>query len=361
MNDINNPNVQGYTLIRSPEALRAAFPLSQQATDRIQYYRDTVKRILEGQDHRLLVVVGPCSIHDVDAARDYAKRLATLSEAVGDSLFIVMRAYFEKPRTTVGWKGLVNDPHMDGSYAIEEGLAKARSLLVDLCEMGLPLATEALDPIATQYVQDCISWTAIGARTTESQTHREMASGLPSPMGFKNGTDGGFTVAINALQAIAHGHSYLNIAPNGQVAIVRSTGNCGHVVLRGGNGKPNYDADSVADAERALSKAGMSANLMVDCSHANSEKDPANQPVVLEDVVCQIERGNHSIMGVMIESNLHWGAQPLTDDLNALEYGVSITDGCIDWATTERCLYDMADRLKGMLPGRQRQRQRHHR
>ncbi|WP_414499750.1 MULTISPECIES: 3-deoxy-7-phosphoheptulonate synthase [unclassified Zymobacter] len=354
MNDTNNPNVQGYTLIRSPEALRERYPLSQQAVDRIQSYRDTVKRILDGDDHRLLVVVGPCSLHDTEAALDYAKRLAALSAAVSDTLFIVMRAYFEKPRTTVGWKGLINDPHMDGSFAVEEGLEKARSLLVELSELGLPLATEALDPIATQYIQDCISWTAIGARTTESQTHREMASGLPSPIGFKNGTDGGFTVAINALQAISHAHSYLNIAPNGQVAIVRSNGNCGHIVLRGGNGKPNYDAESVAAAEQALAKASMPADLMVDCSHANSSKDPANQPVVLEDVVKQIEQGNRSIMGVMIESNINWGAQPLTCDLSALEYGVSITDGCIDWSTTEKCLYDMADRLKGILPARQR-------
>lgn len=354
MNDINNPNVQGYTLIRSPEALRERYPLSQQAVDRIQSYRDTIKRILDGKDHRLLVVVGPCSLHDAEAAHDYAKRLAALSAAVSDTLFIVMRAYFEKPRTTVGWKGLINDPHMDGSFAVEEGLEKARSLLVDLSELGLPLATEALDPIATQYIQDCISWTAIGARTTESQTHREMASGLPSPIGFKNGTDGSFTVAINALQAISHPHSYLNIAPNGQVAVVRSNGNCGHVVLRGGNGKPNYDAESVAAAEQALAKANMPADLMVDCSHANSSKDPANQPVVLEDVVKQIEQGNRSIMGVMIESNINWGAQPLTSDLSALQYGVSITDGCIDWAATEKCLYDMADRLKGILPARPR-------
>lgn len=354
MNDTYNPNVQDYTPLRSPEALRERYPLSQQAVDRIQSYRDTVKRILDGEDHRLLVVVGPCSLHDADAARDYAQRLAALSAAVSDSLLIVMRAYFEKPRTTVGWKGLINDPHMDGSFAIEEGLEKARALLVDLSEMGLPLATEALDPIATQYIQDCISWTAIGARTTESQTHREMASGLPSPIGFKNGTDGGFTVAINALQAISHPHAYLNIAPSGQVAVVRSKGNCGHVVLRGGNGKPNYDADSIAAAEKALTKAGIAANLMVDCSHANSAKDPANQPVVLEDVVKQIEKGNGSIIGIMIESNIHWGAQSLTNDLSALQYGVSITDGCIDWATTEKCLYDMADRLKSTLPTRQR-------
>ena len=356
MNDIHNPNVQGYTPIQSPKLLREQYPLSQQATDRIEYYRNTIKRIMAGQDHRLLVIVGPCSIHDVDAAYDYATRLVRLSEALSDSLFIVMRTYFEKPRTSVGWKGLINDPHLNGSFAIEEGLKKARELLVGLCELGLPLATEALDPIATQYVQDCISWTAIGARTTESQTHREMASGLPSPIGFKNGTDGGFTVALNALRAITHGHSYLNIAPDGRVAVVRSCGNQGHIVLRGGGGKPNYDASSIAHAERALAEAGMPANLMVDCSHANSGKDPANQTSVLSDLVHQIEQGNSSIIGVMIESNLHWGTQPLTNDPDALQYGVSITDGCIDWPTTEQSLSDMADRLNNILPGRGRHR-----
>lgn len=353
MNNSTTQSSPRHVPLLSPQALIDSMPLSESAAGHVQQSRATIERILNGKDSRLLVVVGPCSIHDPKAAREYAERLKVLAERVSDTLFIVMRVYFEKPRTTVGWKGLINDPFMNNSFAIEDGLKSARQLLVDLCKMGIPVATETLDPISPQYVQDCVSWAAIGARTTESQTHREMASGLPCPVGFKNGTDGSFDVAIHALQAVAHGHSFLGIDPQGHVSIVQTAGNpYGHVVLRGGNGKPNFDRDSVAAAEQALATAKMTPNLMVDCSHANSGKDPARQPEVLKDIEQQILDGNRSIMGLMIESHLHWGAQPLTDDHSQLKYGVSITDGCIDWETTDHCLTQLCDALRSVLPQR---------
>ncbi|MFC0269422.1 3-deoxy-7-phosphoheptulonate synthase [Kushneria aurantia] len=352
---VNNLNVLSQDVLITPEALKGEIPLSQQAEQTVIDSRRTIERILCGEDPRLLVVIGPCSIHDTEAARDYARRLRELAERVSDSLFIVMRVYFEKPRTTTGWKGLINDPHLNDSFDIEYGLRVARGLLTELCEMGLPLATEALDPISPQYLQDCISWSAIGARTTESQTHREMASGLSGPVGFKNGTDGSLDVAINALRSVASGHNFLGIDQQGQVAVIRTRGNANaHVVLRGGNGKPNYDSVSVALAEQELSGAGLRANIMVDCSHANSNKDPALQPLVVDNIMQQILEGNASIMGLMIESHLHWGAQKLTDDPSRLEYGVSITDACIDWETTERVLLEANDKLRDTLASRQR-------
>ncbi|MFM9271008.1 3-deoxy-7-phosphoheptulonate synthase [Halomonas elongata] len=350
---VNNLNVLGEDVLITPVELKRDIPLSERAERTVIEGRETIQNILEGRDPRLLMVVGPCSIHDVDAAMDYARRLRKLADEVQDSLYIVMRVYFEKPRTTVGWKGLINDPHLNGSFEIEQGLHTARRLLVDLAELGLPLATEALDPISPQYLQDCISWSAIGARTTESQTHREMASGLSCPVGFKNGTDGSLDVAVNALQSVAHPHNFLGIDQTGKVAIIRTRGNAyGHVVLRGGNGKPNYDSVSVALAEQELRKAGVTPNIMIDCSHANSNKDPGLQPLVLENVTNQLLEGNRSIIGLMVESNINWGNQKIPEDIDQLAYGVSITDACIDWETTEKSFKEMNEKLTATLASR---------
>ncbi|KAA0011455.1 3-deoxy-7-phosphoheptulonate synthase [Billgrantia pellis] len=351
---VSNLNVLSQDVLITPQALKNEIPLTETAERMVIEGRRTIQNILDGSDPRLLVVVGPCSIHDVNAALDYARRLRRLADEVKESLYIVMRVYFEKPRTTVGWKGLINDPHLNGSFEIEEGLHIARRLLVELSELGLPLATEALDPISPQYLQDCISWSAIGARTTESQTHREMSSGLSSPVGFKNGTDGSLDVAINALQSVSHPHNFLGINQSGQVAIIRTRGNAyAHVVLRGGNGKPNYDSVSVALAEQELRKAGVKPNIMIDCSHANSNKDPALQPLVMENVTHQILEGNRSIMGLMVESNLGWGSQKILDDHSQMQYGVSVTDACIDWPTTEEVMTRMARKLMPLLEQRQ--------
>ncbi len=351
---IYNTNVAAERILIAPVELKRHLPNSVVGEDTVWQARQTIKDILTGKDHRLLVVTGPCSIHDVDAAREYAERLQALREELAESLYIVMRIYFEKPRTTVGWKGLINDPYMDDSFRIEEGLHKARQLLLWLAELGLPAATEALDPISPQYLSDLFAWAAIGARTTESQTHREMASGLSMPVGFKNGTDGGLDVAINALHSVSQSHNFLGINQQGQVTVVKTTGNvCGHVILRGGGGKPNYDAEHIAQCEEALRKAGLQEKIMVDCSHANSSKQPELQLKVGEDVTQQIVDGNRSIMGIMLESNLHAGNQPIPADLNKLKYGVSVTDGCINWDDTEQLLRDMAGKLKGPLQERQ--------
>ncbi|MBY5969424.1 3-deoxy-7-phosphoheptulonate synthase [Halomonas denitrificans] len=350
---VNNLNVLAQDVLVTPEQLKQEIPLSAEAEATVIEGRKTVQNILDGTDPRLLMVVGPCSIHDVDAALDYARRLRRLADEVKDSLFIVMRVYFEKPRTTVGWKGLINDPHLNDSFEIEEGLHIARRLLVELSELGLPLATEALDPISPQYLQDCISWSAIGARTTESQTHREMSSGLSCPVGFKNGTDGSLDVAVNALQSVAHPHNFLGIDQQGKVAIIRTRGNAyAHVVLRGGNGKPNYDSVSVALAEQELKKAGVKPNIMIDCSHANSNKDAALQPLVLDNVTHQILDGNRSIIGLMVESNIGWGNQKIKQDRSEMAYGVSVTDACIDWDTTVEALRGMNERLAPVLTKR---------
>lgn len=349
---IDNVNVVSQELLLTPEDIKKRLPLSAKAEETVLASRRTLQRILDRQDHRLFVVVGPCSIHDVKAARDYAQRLKRLAGEMDDTLFLVMRVYFEKPRTTTGWKGLINDPHLDDSFQIEEGLQKARSLLLDLAEMGLPTGTEALDPICPQYLSDLISWTAIGARTTESQTHREMASGLSTPVGFKNGTDGSLKVAINALQSASKPHSFLGINQNGQCAVIRTGGNrYGHLVLRGGS-KPNYDSVTITLCEQELTAARLPPNIVVDCSHANSSKDPALQPLVMHDCVHQILEGNRSIVGFMIESNLEAGSQPIPDDLTQLRYGVSITDPCVDWATTERMIRDARTKLRDLLAAR---------
>ena len=291
--DIDDVNIKSIQTLITPAELKADLPLSEAASQTVLQGRATVRNILDGNDKRLFVVIGPCSIHDVKAANEYADRLKELSEKVKDTLYLVMRVYFEKPRTTVGWKGLINDPDMNDSFNIEKGLHIGRGLLLELNEKGLPCATEALDPNSPQYYQDLISWSAIGARTTESQTHREMSSGLSSPVGFKNGTDGGLTVATNAMQSVKHGHSFLGLNENGQVAIINTNGNpYAHVVLRGGNGKPNYDASSVADAEAALAKAKVSNKIMIDTSHANSNKDPYLQPLDPKNITEQILDGN---------------------------------------------------------------------
>src|SRR5690554_213338 len=350
---IDDINVASNVTLITPEQLKRELPLTDSALHTVSHGRQVVRDILDGKDHRLFLVIGPCSIHDLKAAREYAERLKKLAAEVSDTLFLVMRVYFEKPRTTVGWKGLINDPYLDDSFKIQDGLHIGRRLLLDLAEMGLPTATEALDPISPQYLQDLISWSAIGARTTESQTHREMASGLSSAVGFKNGTDGGLDVAVNAMKSVSHPHSFLGMNGEGQVSVVRTRGNrYGHVVLRGGNGKPNYDSVSVKLCEQALEKAGQKANIMIDCSHANSSKDPALQPLVAENVANQILEGNKSIVGLMIESHLEWGNQSIPQNLCDLKYGVSVTDACIDWKATEECLYGMNEKLKPVLAKR---------
>ncbi|HLV16158.1 MAG TPA: 3-deoxy-7-phosphoheptulonate synthase [Pseudomonas sp.] len=352
---INDLNVASNEALITPEQLKRELPLSDTALQTVSHGRQVVRDILDGKDHRLFLVIGPCSIHDVKAALEYAERLKKLAAEVSDTLFLVMRVYFEKPRTTVGWKGLINDPYLDDSFKIQDGLSIGRRLLLDLAEMGLPTATEALDPISPQYLQDLISWSAIGARTTESQTHREMASGLSSAVGFKNGTDGGLAVAINALQSVSRPHRFLGINQQGAVSIVTTKGNpYAHVVLRGGNGKPNYDSVSVALCEQELTKSGIKPNIMIDCSHANSNKDPALQPLVMENVTNQIVDGNSSIIGLMVESHLGWGSQSIPKNLCDLKYGVSITDACIDWDTTEKAVLAMRDKLRDVLPKRQR-------
>lgn len=350
---IEDVNVRSTELLITPAALKDELPLSPTARDTVLTGRQTIRNILDGKDHRLFLVVGPCSIHDLKAAKEYAQRLKVLSEQVKDTLYLVMRVYFEKPRTTVGWKGLINDPDMNDSFDIQKGLHIGRKLLLDLNEMGLPCATEALDPNSPQYMHDLIAWSAIGARTTESQTHREMSSGLSSPVGFKNGTDGGLKVATNALLSVQNPHSFLGINSQGQVAIINTNGNpYGHIVLRGGDGKPNYDSVSVTLAEKELTKAKITHNLMIDCSHANSNKDPALQPLVMDNVSNQILEGNKSIVALMIESHLKFGRQDIPADLSQLTYGQSVTDGCISWETTEEAILKMHAKLKDVLPNR---------
>lgn len=350
---LENINVQTQEVLLTPFELKKDLPMSDAAAKTVVAGRTAVQDILSHKDHRLIVVIGPCSIHDTDAAMDYAQRLKAIAEKVNDTLLLVMRVYFEKPRTTVGWKGLINDPHLDDSFKISEGLHIGRRLLIDISELGLPTATEALDPISPQYLQDLISWSAIGARTTESQTHREMASGLTPAVGFKNGTDGGLAVAINALQSVANPHRFLGINSEGRVAIIATKGNpYAHIVLRGGNGRPNYDSVSVAACEQELRKANIDTNIMVDCSHANSNKNHELQPLVMENVTQQIVDGNHSIIGLMVESNLKAGNQKLSANRDEMEYGLSVTDACIDWETTEASLLAMRDALKGVLPER---------
>ncbi len=353
MQQTENLNIEAFDPMPTPEEIHARVPLTEKAAQTVVDGRRTLEAILDGRDPRLFVVVGPCSIHDPVAGVDYAKRLKKLADEVADTLVLVMRVYFEKPRTATGWKGYINDPRMDDSFHIEEGVQKAREFLMAVNEIGLPAGTEALDPISPQYLGDLIAWTAIGARTSESQTHREMSSGLSTPVGFKNGTDGSLDAATNAIISASKPHSFLGINAQGRSSVTRTRGNkYGHLVLRGGGDRPNYDTVSVALAEAALAKAKLPKNIVVDCSHANSYKKPELQPLVMQDVVNQLRLGNHSIVGVMIESFIEAGNQPIPADLSQLKYGCSVTDACVDWATTEKMIREAHDALRGPLAGR---------
>jgi len=351
----DDERIKDITVLPPPEHLIRFFPIrGTPAEALIAGARKSIRRIIAGKDDRLLAIVGPCSIHDPAAAMDYARRLKPLRDHYADTLEIVMRVYFEKPRTTVGWKGLINDPYLDESYRIDEGLRIARQLLIDINRIGLPAGSEFLDVISPQYIGDLISWGAIGARTTESQVHRELASGLSAPIGFKNGTDGNIRIATDAIQAAARGHHFLSVHKNGQVAIVHTDGNkdC-HVILRGGKA-PNYDAASVDAACKELEASKLPASLMVDCSHANSSKQHERQLDVARDVADQIRAGSRRVFGVMVESHIHGGAQKFTpgkDDVNALEYGKSITDACIGWDGTQTILQVLADAVRARRGG----------
>lgn len=327
----------------APNQLLEQLPLTETAAALVTESRDRIRNIMHNEDNRLLVIVGPCSVHDVDAAYEYAQKLVTLREKFCDQLEVVMRVYFEKPRTSIGWKGLINDPHLDGSYDINEGLRLARKLLLDLAEMGLPAATELLDPITPQYISDVITWTAIGARTTESQTHREMASGLSMPIGFKNNTNGSLQAASNAMLAASQPHHFLGINGSGHASIVSTTGNAdGHLVLRGGKQGPNYEGTHVEQAAAELAQQNLNPRVMVDCSHANANKDHNRQVTVLENVAEQVRNGSQHLLGVMIESHLVAGKQPIPKSLDQLVYGQSITDACVNIDTTTQMLEQLA-------------------
>ncbi|MCY4183070.1 MAG: 3-deoxy-7-phosphoheptulonate synthase [Gammaproteobacteria bacterium] len=348
-----NLNIESNERLITPDRLKAELPMSDAQSAAVNRARETVFSILRREDPRLFLVIGPCSVHDSEQALDYARRLKALADEVSDTLYLVMRVYFEKPRTAVGWKGMINDPYLDDSFQVEEGLRKGRRLLQDIVDIGLPTSTEALDPISPQYLQDLICWSAIGARTTESQTHREMSSGLSSAIGFKNGTDGGWMVAVNAMQSVLKPHRFLGINGKGQVSVVTTRGNPhAHIVLRGGSGGPNYDTVHIAQCELALEQGGVSRNIMIDCSHANSGKNPDMQPLVLKDIAHQILEGNNSIIGAMLESNIHGGRQDIPADLSQLKYGVSVTDACMGWETTEEAVLDMAAKLRDALRAR---------
>jgi 3-deoxy-7-phosphoheptulonate synthase len=355
MQQTENLSIEAFEPMPTPEEIHARLPLTEQAARTVLAGRRAIERILDRVDPRLFVVIGPCSIHDPVAGLDYAQRLKALADEVADTLLLVMRVYFEKPRTATGWKGFINDPRMDDSFHIEEGLSQARAFLLAVNELGLPCGTEALDPIAPQYIGDLVAWTAIGARTSESQTHREMSSGLSTPVGFKNGTDGSLDAAVNGIVSAGSPHSFLGINMQGRSSVVRTRGNrYGHLVLRGGGGRPNYDTVSVAIAEQALAKAGLAQNMVIDCSHANSYKNPELQPLVMTDCVNQIRLGNRSIVGLMVESFIEAGNQTIPDDLSQLRYGCSVTDACVDWATTEKIIRDAGDVLRGPLGTRAR-------
>lgn len=350
---IDNINIKSAKQLFSPQFIKDKIAFSDEMASYVQDSRSTIANILNGKDHRLMVIVGPCSIHNVAEALEYAKNLKALSEKVSDTLFIVMRVYFEKPRTTIGWKGLVNDPYLNGSFCIEEGLVIARQLMSDITQLGLPIATEALDPIIPQYLHDFVSWTAIGARTTESQTHREMSSGLSSPVGFKNGTDGDLSVAVNAMKSASSAHSFLGVDLEGHISVIETSGNeSTHVVLRGGH-KTNYDSVSITECESLLQKNGFSPSIVVDCSHGNSLSDHKRQPLVANNVIGQVMEGSQSIRGFMLESNLAEGNQKLTGKTVSLKKGQSITDKCIDWATTEELLLETHQKLKYTIKNRE--------
>jgi 3-deoxy-7-phosphoheptulonate synthase len=347
MKQTENLNVKRFTPITSPEDIKQVFPLSEKTADFVFSSRQQIKDILFHRDNRLMVVVGPCSIHDPKAALEYADHLAQLKAEVQDRLYLVMRVYFEKPRTTFGWKGLINDPDLNGTHPISKGLGLARQLLCNINSRGIPVANEVLDPFAPHFIADLISWGAIGARTTESQTHREMASGLSFPVGFKNSTDGNIKIALDAISATARPHSFIGINRKGIISIVETTGNPEtHIVLRGGHDKPNYFPEDIKKAELLLKQAGLRQTIMVDCSHGNSCKDYERQQQVLCQVVEQRVQGNRSIRAIMMESNLNAGNQPHHSDVSQLKYGVSITDACLDWESTRQMLLETAKRLR---------------
>ena len=339
-------HIKEFVPLISPLALKEEQPISEASAATVLHGRQVIQDILLKKDPRFLVITGPCSIHDEQSALEYARRLCTLQTQVKETQLLVMRVYFEKPRTTVGWKGLINDPHLNGSYDMENGLRKARQLMRKITEMGIPTATELLDPITPQYIAGLVSWAAIGARTTESQTHREMASGLSMPVGFKNGTDGDLTTALNAMIAAKAPQNFVGIDPMGQTSIVRTTGNpYAHIVLRGGR-RPNYDSFSIREAQGMLKGKGLPEAVIVDCSHANSRKHHKEQAVVWKDVILQRAAGNHAIIGMMLESNLEEGRQDNTSDLKTMAYGVSITDACISWEMTETLILSAHDELR---------------
>ncbi|WP_282126976.1 3-deoxy-7-phosphoheptulonate synthase [Marinifilum flexuosum] len=343
---IENLNVSVEQPILTPIALKELYPLTEKCINTVHKGQSTIKNILSGRDKRILAIVGPCSIHDVKAAKEYAQKIKQLADELKDKIFIVMRVYFEKPRTTVGWKGLINDPHMDNSCQIQEGLKQARELLVYIAELGLPAAGEALDIVTPQYIQDLFSWTAIGARTTESQSHRNMASGLSSVVGFKNGTDGNIDIALNAMQAVGAPQNFVSINPDGNVSVIRTLGNPNtHIILRGGK-ESNYESKFVQEIEDKLNGVGIDPKIMIDCSHANSGKLAKNQKIVLQYIAEQIQNGNQSIMGFMLESNLAFGKQSIPDNKAELKYGVSVTDECIGWETTEKILREFCSTIK---------------
>jgi len=332
---VEDVRVRGLRRLITPAQLKEQLPTTPALAKKVLQDRSSAKQILSREDGRLMVVVGPCSIHDPEAAREYASRLTELSQQVADRFFLIMRVYFEKPRTTTGWKGLINDPHLDESCDVAHGLALARELLLEIVDMGLPVATEFLDPIIPQYLADLVTWAAIGARTTEAQTHREMSSGLSMPVGFKNGTDGDIQVALDAMKSARAPHSFLGIDQDGATSIVKTSGNPDtHIVLRGGRRGPNYEADSVEEAVNRLKQSDLNPSLMIDCSHANSGKDPNRQPEVWRSILEQRKAGRKEIVGAMLESHLHAGTQKLGCGRQGLRHGVSITDGCIDWETT---------------------------
>lgn len=342
--NVYNVNITSQSPLISPAELKASFPGDEALVSAIARFREEVIRILTREDNRFLVVIGPCSIHDAEAALDYARKLKTMRDRYHETLNIVMRVYFEKPRTALGWRGFVIDPHLDGSDNIHEGLREARRLLVEIACMGVPAGTEVLDPIIPEYIGDLVSWAAIGARTTESQTHREIASGLSMPVGFKNGTDGDLTKAVNAIQSAQHGHSFIGIDQNGQTCILNTQGNrTGHIIIRGGSGGPNYYEEDIERAEELLADIGVLSSILIDCSHANSGKRHDRQERVFRAALDLRSRGRSSVRGVMVESNLVAGRQDIGDHPSKLNYGQSITDACIGWKETED-LFEMAAR-----------------
>ena len=352
---IENLHILSQDRLITPNALKKKLPLTEKAVSTVYAGHQVIRNILDGRDHRLLAIVGPCSIHEQPSTMEYAGRLKELHDECLDTLYIVMRVYFEKPRTHVGWQGLINDPHLDGSCRIDEGLELARRMLLDMAQMGLPAAGEALDLITPQYIQDLFSWTAIGARTTESQTHRKMASGFTCPVGFKNGTDGSVEIAVNAMRATAQASNFISVNPRGEVAVVRTRGNPhSHLVLRGSRNSPNFDCKSIQQCETLLNSAGLPGNIMIDCSHDNARKQPRQQMAILEDMANQIKLGNRSIMGFMVESHVHEGRQDLPADASKLQYGLSITDACLGWEHTRQSLLQLRKDLQLVLPNRKK-------